>query len=157
MTARFHVVLIEPEIPHNTGAVARLCLAVGARLHLVGRLGFHLDDRYVRRAGLDYWKHVDLHRHDDYPSFREQQTGSVNLYSTHAKGDFWQAPLDLPVTFVFGGESRGLSDEVKGMGDPCFRIPIYDERVRSLNLSTSVGIVLYDAIRRLGPVSGAVS
>lgn len=144
----FHVALVEPEIPQNTGAIARLCVATGATLHLVGRLGFHLDEHSVRRAGLDYWEHVRLLRHDDWESFRCSMDLPLYLFSARAEKCFTQADFPPSACLVFGSESRGLPDRIRKSEAPPFRIPIYDERVRSLNLATAVGVVLYEAIRQ---------
>lgn len=147
----FHIVLIEPEIPPNTGNVARLCAATGTVLHLVGKLGFSLDDKYLKRAGLDYWPHVQLQR---WESLEE-------LHSAHPDGRFWytskKADLGhtdvnyLPGDFlVFGKETLGLSDELLEENRECaIRIPIFNAAVRSLNLSTAAGIILYEALRQV--------
>lgn len=144
-----HVVLVEPEIPHNTGAIGRLCIATGATLHLVGRLGFHLDERAIRRAGLDYWQHVTVHQHASFEAFRQFYDGPVHLYSARATEPYTKAPIPRRIALVFGSETRGLPATLLQGNDATFRIPIYDERVRSLNLATAVGIVLYDAVRQL--------
>ena len=144
-----HVVLVEPEIPHNTGAIGRLCIATGATLHLVGRLGFHLDERAIRRAGLDYWQHVNVLQHASFEGFRQVYDGPVNLYSARATEPYTKAPIPPRIALVFGSETRGLPATLLQGNDPKYRIPIYDERVRSLNLATAVGIVLYDAVRQL--------
>lgn len=145
-----HVVLIEPEIPHNTGAIGRLCLATGSTLHLVGRLGFRLDDRTVRRAGLDYWEHLTIRRHDDFAQFRRHFDGPIFLYSARATRCYSDVEVPPRAALVFGGETNGLPPSLREGPDPCLTIPILDARVRSLNLATAVAIVLYDALSRRG-------
>jgi tRNA (cytidine/uridine-2'-O-)-methyltransferase len=144
----FHIVLVEPEIPHNVGAVARLCVATRSTLHLVGRLGFHLDDASVRRAGLDYWRHVRLARHEDFAAFQRSVDAPLFLFSARGSADYASADFPSRAALVFGNESKGLPSAVRALAEPAYRIPIYDDRVRSLNLATAVGIVLYEAVRQ---------
>jgi tRNA (cytidine/uridine-2'-O-)-methyltransferase len=148
----FHLVLVEPEIPPNTGNIARLCGATGTVLHLVGKLGFSIDDRQLKRAGLDYWDAVDIRRSEslaeletDHPEARWWYT-SKKAAKTHIQADF------LPGDFiVFGKETRGLPEELLAAHpDRAIRIPIFSPIVRSLNLSTAAGIVLYEALRQSG-------
>jgi tRNA (cytidine/uridine-2'-O-)-methyltransferase len=160
-----HVALWEPEIPPNTGNVARLCAATGTRLHLIGRLGFRLDDRSLRRAGLDYWPAVDLVRHATFEEFEASRSPLVatgGLGATVGLGSgIWcvETPGGLPYTraafrdgdcLLFGGESKGLPP---GIRERCagrvLGIPMPTGKVRSLNLATAVGIVLYEALRQL--------
>ncbi len=143
------IVLVEPEIPHNTGAIARLCLATRSRLHLVGRLGFRIDEKSVRRAGLDYWEHVSITHHATFEDFCRQFKGEIYLYESKSGIDYDQSRIVGPTALVFGNESRGLPETILTRGLPIYRLPIYDERVRSLNLATTVGIVLYDSVRQL--------
>ena len=143
------IVLFEPEIPHNTGAIARLCVATKTPLHLVGRLGFRIDDARVRRAGLDYWEHVQLHRHADWTELTAAIGDQAWFYfTTKANQSYTEARYPVNSVLIFGSESRGLP--ASRLADPsrCWRIPILDERVRSLNLATAVGIVLYEALRQ---------
>ena len=146
------VALYEPEIPPNTGNVARLCAATRVPLHIVGVPGFRLDDRAVRRAGLDYWPEVELRRHRDLEALRAALPASRLVYlTTKARTPYtdWRfAPDDC---LVFGPETRGLPEEVL-RADPanCVRIPILNPRVRSLNLATAVAVVLYEALRQTG-------
>jgi len=152
MSCPFHIVLLEPEIPPNTGNIARLCGATDSVLHLVGRLGFSLDDRYLKRAGLDYWEVIEVHRWDSlaeleaaFPDGRWWYT-SKKAVRSHVQADF--RPGDL---IVFGRETTGLPEELlTAHPDRTLRIPIFNERVRSLNLSTAAGIVLYEALRQTG-------
>jgi len=146
-----NVVLIEPEIHWNTGNIGRTCLAVGATLHLVEPLGFHLGAKEVRRAGLDYWPRVRIVLHDSIASFLESlpQDSSLLLFSPEAPRDFWDAPYAQESFLVFGKESTGLAPSLRRrFADRIYRIPV-SEGVRSLNLSTAVGIVLYEAVRQL--------
>lgn len=146
-----HVVLIEPEIPQNTGNIGRTCVAVGARLHLVGRLGFSVDDRDVKRAGLDYWKHLKLSLHATWDLFLSTipQDAALSFFSTHGSGLFWDSPVVSPQYLVFGSESRGLPPSFyERYRDRLVKIP-QNPGARSLNLGTAAGIAAYDAARRL--------
>jgi tRNA (cytidine/uridine-2'-O-)-methyltransferase len=145
-----HVALVEPEIPPNTGNVARLCAATGTALHLIEPLGFSLDDAEVRRAGLDYWDEVELWVHPGWRYFREAVARERCLYfSAHATRPYWDAPYRDGGVLVFGNESAGLPERVREKyPDRLYRIPMTGA-VRSLNLATAVGIVLYEAIRQL--------
>lgn len=144
---------MQPEIPPNTGSIARLCAATATRLHLVRPLGFSLDDRYLRRAGLDYWPHVDLQVHDDWAAFlRDAQPPHPLCFSARASVSYVDAPLDAtPLHLVFGGETRGLPEALRHTyAASSFRIPLLTPHVRSLNLSNAVSIVLYEALRQRG-------
>ncbi len=157
-----HVVLVEPEIPPNTGSIARLCAATLARLHLVRPLGFSLDDRYLKRAGLDYWPHVDLAVHDDWAAFLSAQGGGgVRLcFSARAGEDYLAAPYDgaEALYLIFGGETRGLPAAIlTAHAAHTYRIPIFSPHVRSLNLSNAVGIVVYEALRQRGVLRGGAA
>jgi tRNA (cytidine/uridine-2'-O-)-methyltransferase len=145
-----HVALNEPQIPPNTGNVARLCAATGTTLHLVEPLGFSVADPEVRRAGLDYWKSVDLWVHPGWRAFQEAITPDRCLYfSAHGTRSFWEAPYHDRVVLVFGNETAGLPERIRDEHpERTFRIPMTDA-VRSLNLATSVGIVLYEALRQV--------
>jgi tRNA (cytidine/uridine-2'-O-)-methyltransferase len=147
-----NIVLVRPEIPQNTGSIARLAAAVRACLHLVGPLGFSLEDRYLRRAGLDYWPLVDLRTYEDVQAFfSAHPRGPFKLFSARAATSYIQAQF-APVDFLlFGSETRGLGRTILGSGiGPAFRIPIFEQGVRSLNLSNAVSIVVYEALRQLG-------
>jgi tRNA (cytidine/uridine-2'-O-)-methyltransferase len=146
-----HVALVEPEIPPNTGNIARLCAATRTPLHIVGVTGFRMDDRTLKRAGLDYWSEVELHRHIDLDALIDRLPGSRFLYfSTKVPRKYtdWQyADGDC---LIFGTETRGLPEKLlKANADRSLTIPMPNKNVRSLNLSTSVGIVLYEAIRQI--------
>ncbi len=147
----FHVVLIEPEIPWNTGNIGRTCLGAGAELHLVGRLGFHLDNQQVQRAGLDYWEKVKLQRHESWEKFLESVPLKADLFffSTKGKKIYWDADFPNGAYLVFGKETAGLPKKFYEVyREKLYRIPQKDDSIRSLNLSTSVGIVLYEALRQ---------
>ena len=146
------IALVEPEIPPNTGNIARLCAATNVPLHIVGATGFRLDDRAVRRAGLDYWPHVILSRHPSLSSLEESLPATRFLYlttkATRSYTDWAFGPDDC---LVFGRETRGLPESVlKSNWDRCLTIPMPNPKVRSLNLATAVAIVLYEALRQTG-------
>ena len=144
-----HVALWEPEIPPNTGNVARLCAATNTRLHLIGRLGFRLDDRALKRAGLDYWHAVDVVRHVTFADF-EALGLRVWCVETPAERPYTRAEFADGDCLLFGSESGGLPLSVRERyADRLIGIPMPGDAVRSLNLATSVGVVLYDALRRL--------
>src|SRR5258706_2037207 len=150
-----HVVLYEPDIPGNTGNVGRSCVATGTMLHLVGKLGFSLDDTHVRRSGLDYWEKVRLIKHKDWDAFVASLSPEAALYffSKKAKRDFWSATFKPESYLIFGCETTGLPTAIhKRYEDRTYRIPMVPQSVRSLNLSTSVAVVLYEALRQSGAV-----
>ncbi len=145
------IALIEPQIPPNTGSIARLCAATDAALHLVGRLGYDLDDPRLTRAGLDYWEAVDMWVHPTWRGFRDAVARERCLYFTsHASRPYGDAPFRPNSVLVFGNETHGMPERIREKHpELLFRIPMRPA-VRSLNLATAVGIVLYEAIRRLG-------
>lgn len=146
------IALVEPEIPPNTGSIARLCAATGTPLHIVGSPGFRLDDRAVRRAGLDYWPEVLLYRHSDLASLSEVLTEARFIYlSTKADKPYTDWQFGADDCLIFGRETRGLPESVLHENwDSCLTIPMLNPKVRSLNLAVSVGIVLYEALRQTG-------
>jgi tRNA (cytidine/uridine-2'-O-)-methyltransferase len=145
-----NVALIEPEIPQNTGNIARLCAATRSPLHIVGATGFRLDDRAVRRAGLDYWPEVILHRHPDLNTLHQALPDSRFIYlSTKAERLYTDWSFSADDCIVFGRETRGLPDELlKANWNNCLKIPMLNPKVRSLNLANAVAIVLYEALRQ---------
>lgn len=145
-----HVALFEPEIPPNTGNIARLCAATHTPLHIVGVTGFRMDDRTLKRSGLDYWDEVKLHRHIDIAALYAALPQSRFIYlTTKAERPYTAWEYLATDCLVFGPETRGLPEELlKGNWDNCLTIPMPNSNVRSLNLATSVGIVLYEAIRQ---------
>ncbi|HLH30317.1 MAG TPA: tRNA (cytidine(34)-2'-O)-methyltransferase [Terriglobia bacterium] len=150
-----HVVLVHPEIHWNTGNAGRTCLAAGARLHLIRPLGFSLGERQVKRAGLDYWEHVDPQVWPSWNAFEKEMPalGDPYFFSSKAVRVFWDVPLSKSsdVVLIFGGETAGLPQELhERYADRFVRIPIASPLVRSLNLSTAVAIALYEVTRRRG-------
>lgn len=146
----FNVVLIEPEIPPNTGNIGRLCMAAGARLHLVGPLGFSLDDRSLKRAGLDYWSELDLARWDSFEELRDAADEGAAFYFLTTKSDkpYWEVSFSDNDYIVFGSETRGLAESLL-VDNASNALTIPQKAGRSLNLATSVGIVLYESVRQL--------
>ena len=150
--ADIHIVLVEPEIPQNTGNIGRLSLGVGARLHLIKPLGFDISEKAVRRAGLDYWKHVDIQVHESTEDFVEWAEGkALFLMSTKAEVSLADAtiPPNEDVVLVFGPETRGLSQDLRERY-PCFKIPMRSN-IRSYNLSNSVAIASYFVLQKISP------
>ena len=150
----FHIVLVEPEIPHNAGAAGRLALATDSTLHLVEPLGFSLDDKHVKRTGLDYWKDVKLKTWSSLDELREQASADASFWflSTKAEASPWTAPFKSGDYLVFGRETTGLPNElIEAEGPQALRIPMAPGGTRSLNLSTAVAIVLYEAVRQQQP------
>ncbi len=148
----FHIVLIEPEIPPNTGNIGRLCAATGSFLHLVGKLGFSLDDKQLRRAGLDYWPEVKLKRWESFAQLQQEHgDGRFWFTSKKARSTFTNVSFEPGDFLVFGKETLGLPDEIlDAAGDRAIRIPIFSDAVRSLNLANATAIVLYEALRQTG-------
>lgn len=151
MKTSFSVVLVRPEIPHNTGAIGRLCVGLGVPLHLIRPLGFQLDAQAVQRAGLDYWPHLDLHVHDtweDYLSTARPQR--LFFLSTHGERDLYSCAFASGDALVFGNESSGLpKDFYTRYRDDLFKIPMPGEHARSINLANAVSIAAYECYRQL--------
>jgi tRNA (cytidine/uridine-2'-O-)-methyltransferase len=150
MSAPFHIVLVEPEIPPNTGAIARLCAATNCHLHLVEPLGFRLDDRALARAGMDYWQHVTWRT---WPSFAtlegSQPAGRFHFLTTKTKRSYVDAQFRPGDFLVFGRETKGLPESLLAKhAQACLTIPMANENVRSLNLATAGAIVLFEALRQ---------
>jgi tRNA (cytidine/uridine-2'-O-)-methyltransferase len=148
-----HVVLVHPEIHWNTGNAGRTCLATGATLHLIEPLGFSLDEKQVKRAGLDYWEHVDVRVWKDWESFERElpSLGEPFFFSTKATTRLWDAPLGTPadVVLIFGRETGGLAPQVhEKYRDRFVGMPMLSPLVRSLNLSTSVALGIYEVLRQ---------
>jgi len=146
-----NIVLVEPEIPQNTGNIVRTCVAVGAVLHLVRPLGFSTEDKYLKRAGLDYWKDATIYYYDNFQQVREKYPGSKFFYcTTKALQTYTDVRYEEGCFLVFGKESAGLPEELLlANREYCIRIPMRD-KIRSLNLSNAVAIVTYEAYRQLG-------
>ncbi len=147
-----HIVLYQPEIPPNTGNVGRLCAITKSRLHLIHPLGFTITDRQLKRSGMDYWKDLDVHHHDNWQDFKNSDKGPRRLwlFSTRGEKSFWSADFEDEDGLVFGNESSGapafIHDE---LADRKVVIPQFDPKLRSLNLSSSVGIATYEALRKV--------
>lgn len=146
-----HIALIEPEIPPNTGNIARLCAATFTNLHIVGVTGFRLDDKAVKRAGLDYWDEVRLFRHRDLDSLYHSLSNSRFLYfTTKSEKNYAEWKYKDDDCLIFGRETRGLPEDLlKENWERCLTIPMPNPNIRSLNLANSVGIVLYEALRQI--------
>jgi len=146
----FNIALIEPEIPNNTGSIGRTCVGAASRLHLVGRLGFDISDRAVRRAGLDYWEDLDLIQHKNYADFLSQihDKERVFYFSKKASRSFFDVEYKKGDFFVFGKETTGLDEALlREVEKQTLRIPLWGP-IRSLNLSNAVSIVVYEAMRQ---------
>lgn len=150
-----HIVLVRPEIPQNTGSIARTAAAVRARLHLVGPLGFSLEDRYLKRAGLDYWPLVDLKTWRDWNEFAAANPDApARYFSARARRSYLDADYTRGDFLFFGSETKGLGrDFLVSRAERTYRIPIFEPGVRSLNLANAVSIVTYEALRKLGMLS----
>lgn len=147
------IVLVTPEIPTNTGSIGRLCLATNSTLHLVDPLGFDISDSRVKRAGLDYWKHVRVIRHKSFELFLNSLPSDAPtvFFSTKAKTSLFEKKFKKGSYLIFGSETKGLGAElIEKFSENTFHIPQYDDRVRSLNLANAASIVVYEAIRQLG-------
>jgi tRNA (cytidine/uridine-2'-O-)-methyltransferase len=146
-----NIVLIEPEIPNNTGNIGRLSLASGATLHLVKPFGFELSDARVKRAGLDYWKHVPLIIYESADAFfKQHRDKNMVFFSSHGKKDVWDVPFENDQYLIFGKESVGLSEAITSAhSDRLYRIPIISPHIRSLNLANAVAVVVYEGMRQL--------
>lgn len=146
-----HIVLIEPEIPGNTGNIARLCAATGCELHLVKPLGFSVDDKYLKRAGLDYWNLVKIHYHENFAEVQEKYPEATFYYNTtKTKKSYSEINFKMDDFLVFGKETAGIPEDIlKENWENCIRIPMIHD-ARSLNLSNSVAIVAYEALKQCG-------
>jgi tRNA (cytidine/uridine-2'-O-)-methyltransferase len=153
MPHNLNIVLVEPEIPMNTGTIGRLCLATGATLHLIEPLGFEINDTKLKRAGLDYWKFVNFKIYPNLNIFLQKiQPDTPKIFlSTKGQSEFFEHSFEENSYIFFGSETRGLPKSLlESNQDATFRIPQYDDRVRSINIANAVGIVIYEAIRQLG-------
>lgn len=146
-----NIVLVEPEIPNNTGNIGRLSLAAGANLHLVKPFGFELDDSRVKRAGLDYWKHISLTIYESIDDFYlKNQNKKMVYFSSHASKEYWNITYQDDLFLIFGKESKGLPKELIELNlENTYRIPLFSEHIRSINLANAVSIVVYEGIRSM--------
>ncbi|WP_299556066.1 tRNA (cytidine(34)-2'-O)-methyltransferase [Seonamhaeicola sp.] len=146
-----NIVLVEPEIPNNTGNIGRLALASGSKLHLVKPFGFEIDDTRLKRAGLDYWQHLDIIYYDNTKAFFEKnQDKKMVFLSSHGTKDHWDIPFEDDLFLVFGKESVGLPKSItETYQNELYKIPIHSAHVRSLNLSNAVSIIVYEGLRHL--------
>lgn len=144
-----NIILHQPEIPANTGNIGRTCVATGTSLHLIEPLGFRLNEKEIKRAGMDYWEHLDIHRYINFDAFREQHPeAKIWMATTKAKHVYTDVSFGPDDYIMFGKESAGIPEELLvDYEDSCIRIPMLSE-IRSLNLSNSVAIVLYEALRQ---------
>lgn len=144
------IVLINPDIPWNAGNIGRTCVATGTELIFVGKLGFELSSKEIRRSGLDYWQYLKHSVYPDFGSFLKTlgEDPSLIFLSTRGSASYWDAPYQKDSCLIFGSEGAGLPDLIyEKYADRLYRIPMWSDRVRSLNLSTSAGVVLYEALR----------
>ena len=146
-----NIILHQPEIPANTGNIGRTCVAAGTSLHLIEPLGFRLNEKEIKRAGMDYWEHLDVHRYVNFEEFLEKNPGAkIWMATTKAKHTYSEVEFGENDFIMFGKESAGIPEEILvDYEDTCIRIPMLPE-IRSLNLSNSVAIVLYEALRQQG-------
>ena len=146
-----HIILHQPEIPGNTGNIGRTCVATGTPLHLIEPLGFRLDEKAIKRAGMDYWQHLDVHRYMNFEEFREKNPAAkIWMATTKAKRTYTEVEYGPDDYIMFGKESAGIPEEILVENEEhCIRIPMLPT-IRSLNLSNSVSIILYEALRQNG-------
>jgi tRNA (cytidine/uridine-2'-O-)-methyltransferase len=146
-----NVVLIEPEIPNNTGNIGRLCLATGSILHLVKPFGFEISDKRLKRAGLDYWEHLQVIYYENVEEFFEQNNAKkMAFFSSHGQQTYWDLPYEDDTFLIFGKESFGLPKEfINNHPNQTYKIPLFSEKIRSLNLANAVAVVLYEGKRKL--------
>ena len=153
-----NIVLIEPEIPNNTGNIGRLALASGAHLHLVKPFGFEITDTRLKRAGLDYWPHVNISYYENSKAFFETHQGKKMAFlSSHGSKDYWDIPFEQDLFLIFGKESVGLSKElIEKHQEHFYKIPMFSKHIRSLNIANAVGIVVYEGIKNLNKITASV-
>lgn len=146
-----NIVLIHPEIPNNTGNIGRLSLGAGCRLHLVKPFGFEINDTRLKRAGLDYWQHLSVTYYESIEDFFDKnKDAKMVFFSSHGTQNHWDVPFEDDLFLVFGKESSGLPNSItETYSDQLYKIPLFSEHIRSLNLANAVGIVTYEGIRQL--------
>ncbi len=147
----FNIVLIEPEIPNNTGNIGRLALATDSKLHLVRPFGFEIDDKRLKRAGLDYWQYLSPSIYENISDFFSLHADKkMAFFSSHGKKEHWSIEFEEDMFLIFGKESVGLSKDITEKNtDKLYRIPLYNSRIRSLNLANSVSIAVYEGLRQI--------
>lgn len=150
MDPELHIALYEPEIPQNTGNIGRLCLGLGARLHVIHPIGFRMDEKAVRRAGLDYWQHVDLQEHENFDTFlRWAADRRIFALTTKGTASLWSIQFAHGDVILMGPETRGLPENVRARTNPC-RIPMTGQ-IRSLNLANATAVAAYQAMAQINP------
>ena len=147
----YNIVLIEPEIPNNTGNIGRLCLASGSNLHLVKPFGFEISDSRLKRAGLDYWQHINLFTYESIEEFFATHKGKEMAFlSSHGTQDYYNIDYKDELFLVFGKESKGLPKSITDNNpDKLYKIPLFSDKIRSINLANAVGIVTYEGIKHI--------
>jgi len=147
----FNIVLVEPEIPNNTGNIGRLSLAAGCNLHLVKPFGFELNDSRVKRAGLDYWQHINLFIYENIADFYAKNEEAKMVYlSSHGTKEYWDIPFEEDIFLVFGKESKGLPKTItEANTDKLYKIPLLSTHIRSINIANAVSVTVYEGIRQL--------
>ncbi|MGB0887821.1 MAG: tRNA (cytidine(34)-2'-O)-methyltransferase [Vicingaceae bacterium] len=147
----FNIVLIEPEIPNNTGNIGRLSLGSGSTLHLVKPFGFEISDSNLKRAGLDYWQHINVIEYDNIADFyAKNPTANMVYFSSHGKKAYWDINFEDNMFFVFGKESKGLPKSIIADNkEKTYQIPLYSKHIRSLNLANAVSVVVFEGLRNL--------
>lgn len=147
----FNIVLFEPEIPNNTGNIGRLALATGSNLHLVKPFGFELDDKRIKRAGLDYWPHVSIFIYENIEAFyTKHKDKNFTYFSSHGEKSHWSIDYEDDMFLIFGKESVGLPQKILDRNpDKIHKIPLYSPHIRSLNLANAVSIVVYEGLRNI--------
>ena len=147
----FNIVLIEPEIPNNTGNIGRLALGTGSHLHLVKPFGFELSDKRLKRAGLDYWQHLSVTIYENAEAFfSTHKEKNMAFFSSHGTQEHWSIDFKDEMFLIFGKESKGLSEEIiNNYPDNLYKIPLYSEHIRSLNLANAVAIAVYEGLRNI--------
>lgn len=151
MNQNLNIVLFEPEIPQNTGNIARTCVLTNSKLHLIKPLGFSLDEKQLKRAGLDYWQYLDMEVHESYEAFREKyKEGNFYISTTKGKKNYTEVKYNKGDFIIFGKESAGIPDYIRNDNlDNLIRVPMLESSTRSLNLSNTVAILAYEALRQM--------
>lgn len=149
-----NIVLIEPEIPNNTGNIGRLSLATGSNLHLVKPFGFELTDSRLKRAGLDYWQHINVIYYENVAEFFEKnKSKKMAFMSSHGSKTYWDIPYEDDMFLIFGKESKGLDESItKQYTESLYKIPLKSEQIRSINLSNAVAVTVYEGLRCLNKI-----